>query len=348
MEKLSSMGNDENSASWRNEERFFVFPLISIIIPVFNGADYLESAIQSALAQSYSSLEVIVVNDGSSDGGATERVASRYNDRIVYLSKPNGGVGSALNLGISVMRGEYFSWLSHDDLYCADKIESQIFALSRLPIEERDRTIIYGDYSVFSSECDRATSVRMRGVSSENFRYWITVENSLHGCTLLIPRAAFVECGVFNERLRTTQDYDLWFRMADKFRFVHVPGAFVYARSHAEQGSVRMAAIAIEECNTLFSGFVGTFSEKELTSASGQIPSVAYAEIAASMLHRGFRRAGVTAARLGWQHVSGRPIREVITFVRTLACGCVSYLARGLARLLLAPQLRLTIRDFFR
>ena len=92
-------------------------PLVSIVIPVYNGADYLSECIDSALAQTYSNIEILVINDGSVDDGATEAVAQSYGDRIRYFRKENGGVSSALNLGIQHMRGDYFSWLSHDDRY---------------------------------------------------------------------------------------------------------------------------------------------------------------------------------------------------------------------------------------
>ncbi len=107
-------------------------PLVSIIIPVYNGSNYMCEAIDSALAQTYANIEVIVVNDGSVDNGATEKIAKSYGEKIRYYQKPNGGVSSALNLGIANMRGEYFSWLSHDDVYMPDKIEKEIAALSRL------------------------------------------------------------------------------------------------------------------------------------------------------------------------------------------------------------------------
>ena len=91
-------------------------PKVSIIIPVYNGANYVSEAIDSALAQTYKNIEIIVVNDGSSDDGATEKIAKSYGDRIRYFAKENGGVSSALNFGIRQMTGEWFSWLSHDDL----------------------------------------------------------------------------------------------------------------------------------------------------------------------------------------------------------------------------------------
>ena len=75
-------------------------PLVSIVIPVYNGADYLGEAIDSALKQSYSNCEILVVNDGSTDDGRTEQVALSYGDKIRYFSKENGKVSTALNLGI--------------------------------------------------------------------------------------------------------------------------------------------------------------------------------------------------------------------------------------------------------
>ena len=105
-------------------------PKVSIIIPVYNGANYMREAIDSALGQTYQNTEIIVVNDGSCDDGATDRIALSYGDKIKYIKKENGGVSSALNLGIQNMTGEYFSWLSHDDVYGPDKIKHQIESLS--------------------------------------------------------------------------------------------------------------------------------------------------------------------------------------------------------------------------
>ena len=101
-------------------------PLVSIIIPVYNGGNYLSEAIDSALNQTYENIEIIVVNDGSQDDLKTEQIALSYGERITYVSKENGGSSSALNVGIRTMKGEYFSWLSHDDLYLPEKIEKQV------------------------------------------------------------------------------------------------------------------------------------------------------------------------------------------------------------------------------
>ena len=109
-------------------------PLVSIVIPAYNASNYLAEAIESALAQTYRNIEIIVVNDGSRDDGATERVALSYGDRIRYFKKENGGSSSALNMGIANMTGEWFSWLSHDDLYEPDKLEKQIRYMNGLGV----------------------------------------------------------------------------------------------------------------------------------------------------------------------------------------------------------------------
>ena len=101
---------------------------VSIIMPVYNGENYMREAIDSALAQTYENTEIIVVNDGSTD--RTEEIAKSYGDRIVYVSKENGGSSSALNAGIKKMTGDFFSWLSHDDLYLPERTEELMKAWS--------------------------------------------------------------------------------------------------------------------------------------------------------------------------------------------------------------------------
>lgn len=274
---------------------------VSIVIPVFNGSNYLREAIDSALAQTYPDIEVIVVNDGSSDNGETERIALSYGEKIRYFYKENGGVASALNLAIEKMAGGYFSWLSHDDLYCPEKVESQIRILSGLT---QKRTILYGDHEIFFDNARDAKVISLPPVPPEQFRYFITVENVLHGCTLLIPKAAFAECGRFNEALRTTQDYDLWFRMAEKFQFLHIPGVLVKARCHTGQCSTKMKGTALKEINELLSDFVRRLSETELTAAThAKTPSLAYAIVAANFWTHGFSGAAKIASNLAWKNL---------------------------------------------
>lgn len=235
-------------------------PLISIVIPVYNGSDYMREAIDSALCQTYGNIEVLVINDGSSDGGETERIALSYGDRIRYFSKPNGGVASALNMGILEMRGDYFSWLSHDDLYVPEKVERQVAYLSELG----DRgVVVYSDYVNVDEHNNELYPVRMDHALLSKKPLYAVFRGALHGCTLLIPRSAFVGAGIFND-LRTTQDYDLWFRMIRKHRFVHMPEILVRSRLHPNQGSRSIDATA--EANELWIRMMKSLTHDEVLS----------------------------------------------------------------------------------
>ena len=118
---------------------------VSLIIPVYNGEDYVEEAINSALNQTYENLEIIVVNDGSKD--KTEQICLKYKDKIRYYAKENGGVATALNLALEKMTGEYFSWLSHDDLYYPNKIEEEMKYAD-------DHCIIFSNYDLINEKSE--------------------------------------------------------------------------------------------------------------------------------------------------------------------------------------------------
>ncbi|MEG1014606.1 MAG: glycosyltransferase [Clostridia bacterium] len=223
-------------------------PPVSIVIPVYNGADYMREAIDSALAQTYRSIEVIVVNDGSSDGGATERIARSYGTRIRYIPKSNGGVATALNTGIENMRGEYFSWLSHDDAYLPRKVENEVRWLALL--EDR-ATLLTESYRIVDAcgkySCTIDLQNQYHAAQLQNALFSV-IRGGIHGCTLLIHRSHFARVGMFDPAFPTTQDYDLWFRM-----FKGQPLCYAYAnnilvRSHQRQGS-RLAGHHLQECN---------------------------------------------------------------------------------------------------
>lgn len=207
-------------------------PLVSIIIPVYNGADFLAEAIDSALAQTWPNTEVVVVDDGSEDGGATAAVAARYARHIRYVHQPNGGVAAALNRGIETMRGAFFSWLSHDDVYAADKVEHQVEAYRAFG----RRCIVIGDFETFSQDGPtwRGTT---KGHNLLGRPLDAVFKGLINGCALLVPRSLFDDVGTFDPGLPTSQDYFLWYRMARRVPFVQCFHVGVRQRQHAAQGS---------------------------------------------------------------------------------------------------------------
>src|ERR1051326_243987 len=105
-------------------------PTVSVVMPVYNGENYLRSAIESVLSQTFQDFEIIVIDDGSKD--STPAIAQSYGDRVRYVRQENAGVAAAVNHGIAVARGRYFAWLSHDDFYAPEKLAAQVRALERV------------------------------------------------------------------------------------------------------------------------------------------------------------------------------------------------------------------------
>ena len=210
-------------------------PKVSIIIPIYNGADYMKEAIDSALAQTYDNLEILVINDGSKDDGATDKIARSYGDKIKYIKKENGGVSTALNLALKEMTGDYFSWLSHDDAYYPEKVEREILFLNDNHLLN-EKVILYSDYDLMN-EKGKVTdhSVKDHEMLEQKPEYAL-LRGTVNGLSLLIPKKAFTECGNFDESLRCAQDYDLWYRMMKKgYKFIHIPEILVITRIHAKQ-----------------------------------------------------------------------------------------------------------------
>ncbi|SJM94027.1 glycosyltransferase [Crenothrix polyspora] len=223
-------------------------PLVSIIIPVYNGANYLNEAIDSALAQTYPNVEIIVINDGSSDNGETEKIALSYGNKIRYFYKENGKVASALNLGIRKMEGEYFSWLSHDDIYCPEKINNQIIYLHKL----QKNVILYSDYDFVDENGHYLFTQRNPNIEPKEFKYALMTSHPIHGCTVLIPSFIFEEVGFFDEQLRTVQDYDMWYRISKKYEFHHMTDLLIKSRLHNEQDTNKIISIHISECDEFY------------------------------------------------------------------------------------------------
>lgn len=273
-------------------------PLVSIVIPVFNGADLVGEAIESALAQSWPATEVIVVDDGSTDGGATRRAVSRFGDEVRLVAKKNGGVATALNAGIEAMRGDWFAWLSHDDIYHPERIARHMAVLLDRPAG----TVTFGDTDEVSAD---GTFVRRHrytdGVPEDGAigeGIWAVLEARLNGCAMTIPRAALVDAKGFDPGLPTTQDYALWFRLAERHPFVPVPGAFVRQRTHAGQGS--RVARHLDEVSLLWAAFIESV-EAGGGAATEKLEKLARAE-------RTLRRSPFVGARM---HIERR-LREAM------------------------------------
>ena len=243
-------------------------PKISIIIPVYNGSYYVKEAIDSALAQTYKNIEIIVINDGSNDKGKTDKICKSYGNKIRYFKKENGGVSSALNMGIEKMKGEYFSWLSHDDVYYPEKVEKQINFLSKF--DNKENIILYANYELIDKDGKFLQNVNHKHEELVKKPEYALLRGCVNGITLLIPKSAFDEYGKFDETLKCTQDYDMWRRIMKTYKFVHMDDIFTKTRIHALQDTNKNPNV-ISEGNVLWTSMIEDISDKRKIELEGSV-----------------------------------------------------------------------------
>jgi glycosyltransferase involved in cell wall biosynthesis len=269
---------------------------VSVVIPVYNGANYLAEAIESALAQTYDDLEVLVIDDGSTDDGATERIARGYGDRIRYIRKPNGGVSTALNLGIREMTGQWFCWLSHDDRYLPDKTARQAAFARAHP----DARVIGCDFDLIDENGGvtghYAAPLDVVRTGRDVLDTWV------FGCALMIHRSCFDAVGPFNEANRTTQDLEMWLAIAERWPMHWLHETLCQLRQHSEAGS-RTEARYGKDKHDLFGRMLArydvTYFDPEATTPRRR--AATYNWLAFDALRREAGDASRTCAQRAWR-----------------------------------------------
>ena len=225
---------------------------VSVVIPAYNCEATVAAAVESCLAQTFDDVEIIVVNDGSTD--RTLDVLNGFGPRIKLISQANGGVGAARNAGARVASGEYVAWMDSDDLAMPDRLGLQVGLLVSRP----DINLVSSDFSAFiTGKSDYASSHigtyyhavrRLGGVAniyphdgviaergkfgeaSVSVRWGQPYEsllwgNFVHPPTVMVRRSVFDQVGFFDEALRYSTEYDLIIRIArtGQFAFIDVP-----------------------------------------------------------------------------------------------------------------------------
>jgi glycosyltransferase involved in cell wall biosynthesis len=287
-------------------------PLVSIVIPVYNGSNFLREAIDSALAQTYQNLEIIVVNDGSKDD--TESIALSYGDRIRYFAKKNGGTSTALNLGIENMRGEYFSWLSHDDLYYPQKIARSVEELSK--IENKD-TIIISDVDGMNEDYTRTFSTALYQQHRDEYPkrnssdLYPVVYNKTHGCTHLISKKVFETVGLFDVTVLVAHDFEFYYRAFAKFPHLYIDEVLVTARESSTRQGRRTHTRGNVEYSLLYIDILEHLSQDEILQMAPTL-KVFYLDMESFFSHADYSIAldylEVMAEGKGIQTIHGRRI----------------------------------------
>jgi len=226
--------------------------LVSIVIPVFNAEKYLEECLNSALEQTYKQIEIIVVNDGSTDNSL--KVMKAFSDKIKIISKSNGGTASALNIGIKAMKGEWFKWLSADDSLYPSAIDELILEIHKL--ENKKKNILYSNYDIINSEGKKIKQFiepNYNQLNSFDFNVILLEHYIGNGTTSLIHKSALDEYGVFDETIGFAEDYELWLRFCLIYncRLHLVPKILARYRVHDTQLSEKKMNLALAKAEEI-------------------------------------------------------------------------------------------------
>jgi glycosyltransferase involved in cell wall biosynthesis len=212
-------------------------PLVSVVTPSFNAARFLEETIRSVLMQDYPRIEYIVIDGGSTDG--TLDILKAHGTRLKYASGRDEGAADALNKGFAIANGEILAWLNADDAYLPGAASRAVEALGANP----DAAAVYGEgYWVGAGgetlgryptgSCDVAALGR---------------ECCICQPSCFIRRSAMESVGMLNAELQASFDYDLWIRIAKRYRLLHIPEYLAASRMHVENKTLGQRKIVFKE-----------------------------------------------------------------------------------------------------
>lgn len=205
-------------------------PIISVVTPTYNRADFLPYAVESVLAQTFSDFELLVVDDGSTD--STRHLMERYTDdpRVRYFYQPNHGQSVARNRGLKEARGEYICFLDSDNAWFPDKLEKSLNAFRENPAVD----VVYGDYVEIDKAGAELGINRMKRHSG-HITPELLKDNFVSMNTTMTRRECFSEMGGFDVADRLAEDYGLWLRLSTRYRFYYLPEVLGYYRVMDDQ-----------------------------------------------------------------------------------------------------------------
>lgn len=205
-------------------------PRITVLMAVYNGARYLDAAVQSILCQTWSDFELLVVDDGSTDD-TPQRLASYRDERVRIVRTENRGVGAALGLGVTRARGEYIARMDADDIAAPNRLERQLAAMEAMPdvgvidsgvhlMDRAGRPLPDDDAEPFATRAER--------------RWRLMWRNAVVHPTVMMRRSALERAGANYRPQVIAEDYDLWLRLLPHTEFHRLPERLLWYRRHSE------------------------------------------------------------------------------------------------------------------
>ncbi len=207
--------------------------LVSVIIPVYNSAQFLKESLESIINQTYSNIEIICVNDGSTDKSL--EILKQYSDKIIIISQENHGLASALNLGISKMKGDWFKWFSPDDVMYPYTIQTLVDKA-----KNNSNTILYSNWEIIDENGKKLREFQESNYNElSNFEYNIRLLDGqlINVNTALIPSSLFEKNSIRELADHVAMDYDFFLSSAllcdTKFHLISKP--LIKYRIHSNQ-----------------------------------------------------------------------------------------------------------------
>jgi glycosyltransferase involved in cell wall biosynthesis len=197
-------------------------PLVSIVTPSFNHAQYIEDTIKSVLAQDYPYIEYVIIDGGSIDN--TLEIVKKYEDRVQWISEPDDGQAHAINKGFRMSQGEIVAWLNSDDTYCPGAIKTAVDYL----LQHSDVCMTYGD----GYEIDERGKVIKKFSHTQSFdlRELIYISDYILQPTVFMRREALFGVDLLATSLNWCMDWDLWIRIGKRYKVAYVPFFFANSR----------------------------------------------------------------------------------------------------------------------
>ena len=213
------------------------YPLISVIIPVYNGEKYISETLESVIAQTEKNWEIIAINDGSTDTSQTilENYLKKIPGRLQVISVENGGVSRARNIGVSAARGIYIAFLDQDDLWAPEKLQRQIyifFTNKSLGIAFTNESIIDQQGSII-----REKALKFDKKNRGNIFDHLIFDNFIPISSVILEKKLFMAIGGFDPQFSLAEDYDFLLKVTQKVPVDFIDEPLLLYREHGESST---------------------------------------------------------------------------------------------------------------
>lgn len=207
-------------------------PRVSVIIPTYNRADTLPEAVESVLAQTYRDFEIVIIDDGSTDGtGEIMRREFEANPFVKILSKDNGGASKARNYGIQRSRSEFIAFVDSDDILLPEKLERQVAVMDSHP----EAGLCFTDFLIWGGPKDGSTFFTEVGFQGDATLEGLLYGPFLPGPTPMIRRSCLEQTDLFDPAFEVAHDFDLWIRLMALQPAIPMMEVLYRYRVHGEQ-----------------------------------------------------------------------------------------------------------------